>query len=77
MTTKITVRPDGSLRIEGDDFQICDGKGEVYDLNGRISISLCRCGASKNKPFCDGAHASCGFKSEVVATKLPPPAAKK
>jgi CDGSH-type Zn-finger protein len=27
-------------------------------------IALCRCGASMNKPFCDGAHVDAGFKSD-------------
>ena len=75
MATKITVNKNGSLRVEGD-FEIYDAAGEKYDLSGRTVIGLCRCGQTANKPFCDGAHARCGFESEVVATVLPPPKAK-
>jgi len=75
MATKITVSNNGSLRIEGD-IEIYDGSGNKYDLLGRTVISLCRCGQSNNKPFCDGSHARCGFESQVVATVLPPPKPK-
>lgn len=73
--TKITVRSNGSIRIEGD-FEIVDSEGAVFDLGGRTSISLCRCGHSENKPFCDGAHKRVGFESEIKARALPPPAPK-
>jgi CDGSH-type Zn-finger protein len=75
MATKITVNNNGSLRVEGE-IEIYDGSGNKYDLGGRAVISLCRCGQSNNKPFCDGAHARCGFQSQVVATVLPPPKPK-
>ena len=75
MVTKITVSNNGSLRIEGE-IEIYDGAGAKYDLAGRTIISLCRCGQSNNKPFCDGSHARCGFESQVVATVLPPPKPK-
>jgi CDGSH-type Zn-finger protein len=75
MTTTIRVNRNGSLKIEGD-IQLLDCEGKAYDLSGRTAISLCRCGQSQNKPFCDGAHKSCGFESDVVATTLPPPKAK-
>jgi CDGSH-type Zn-finger protein len=75
MATKITVNNNGPLRIEGD-FEIYDSSGAKYDLSGRTVISLCRCGQSGNKPFCDGSHARCGFESQVVATVLPPPKPK-
>ena len=82
---KITVKSNGSLKIEGD-FEIVDNNGNVYGLEGRDIISLCRCGQSKNMPFCDGSHKTTSFspvkyqaaKSEKVyfcgckETKNPP-----
>ena len=71
-STKITVRNDGPLRIEGD-FEVADHQGQTYGLAGRTVLSLCRCGHSANKPFCDGAHKAAGFKDEQQARELPPP----
>lgn len=68
--TTLKVNNNGSLRIEGD-FQIVDKDGNVYDLGGRDVISLCRCGLSANKPFCDGAHRN-HFEHDAVAFALPP-----
>ena len=68
--TKITVNNNGSLKIESD-FEIVDKNGNVYDLGGRDVLSLCRCGLSKNKPFCDGAHNG-HFEHDAVAFALPP-----
>ncbi len=53
--TKLTVNPNGSLKVEGD-FEIVDPSGNAYGLGGRTLVSLCRCGQSKNKPYCDGSH---------------------
>lgn len=69
-TTKITVLSNGSLRIEGD-FEIVDKEGKQYDLAGRTAVSLCRCGLSKNKPFCDASHKN-HFEHDAVAFDLPP-----
>ena len=73
--TKITVRTNGPYRIEGD-FEIVDMQGKPYGLAGRTVVSLCRCGHSSNKPFCDGSHKTVGFTDEAVARDLPPPAPK-
>lgn len=73
--TKITVKNNGSLRIEGD-FCIVDAEGKEFGLAGRTAISLCRCGHSQNKPFCDASHKTAGFQSECKARDLPPPAPK-
>lgn len=71
----ITVRKDGSLRVEGE-FTLRDAEGNAFDLAGRAAVSLCRCGHSQDKPFCDGSHKRVGFQSEVRARSLPPLAPK-
>jgi CDGSH-type Zn-finger protein len=71
--TKITVKSNGSIRIEGD-FAILDAEGREFGLGGRTAVSLCRCGHSEDKPFCDGSHKRVGFQDAVVARDLPPPA---
>ena len=73
--TKISVRNNGPLRVEGE-FTIYDQDGNAFGLAGRTTISLCRCGHSENKPFCDGSHRKVEFQSEVKARELPPPAPK-
>jgi CDGSH-type Zn-finger protein len=73
--TRITCNNHGPLRVSGS-FTIADSQGNAFDLAGREVVSLCRCGASSNKPFCDGSHRTIGFQSEIVARQLPPPAPK-
>ena len=75
MPAKIIIRDNGSIGVEGD-FTITDMAGNPFDLGGRDKIGLCRCGASENKPFCDGAHRKVGFQSMCPARALPPPAPK-
>lgn len=69
-STRITVKSNGSLKIEGD-FEIVDASGAIYDLGGREIISICRCGLSQNKPFCDSSHKG-HFEHEAIAFALPP-----
>lgn len=69
-STKIIVKSNGSLKIEGD-FEMVDIDGNVYGLGGRERISICRCGLSQNKPFCDGSHKG-HFEHEAKAFDLPP-----
>lgn len=51
--TILTVLKDGPLRIKGN-FKIIGIDGNTLDINGNATI--CRCGASARKPFCDGNH---------------------
>jgi CDGSH-type Zn-finger protein len=75
MPTKVTALNNGPLRIEGE-FEISDATGQLFGLAGRTVISLCRCGQSANKPFCDGRHSLIGFADTCVARELPPPKPK-
>ncbi|HXS82459.1 MAG TPA: CDGSH iron-sulfur domain-containing protein [Methylomirabilota bacterium] len=70
--TRITVMNNGSLRVEGD-FELVDQDGKPFGLAGRQKVSICRCGQSSRKPFCDSTHKTCGFESQVVAFDLEPP----
>ncbi|MGB9605811.1 MAG: CDGSH iron-sulfur domain-containing protein [Bryobacteraceae bacterium] len=69
--TRITVVSNGPLRVEGD-FELVDQEGKAYGLGGRERVSLCRCGHSENKPFCDGSHRRVGFQDSASARDLPP-----
>lgn len=70
-TTDVKINNNGPIIISGD-FELKDASGNSYDLGGRTQLGLCRCGASANKPFCDGSHNRAGFQSSVEATALPP-----
>jgi CDGSH-type Zn-finger protein len=54
----ITVRANGSLRVSGATLIGADGAV----ITDKDSYSLCRCGHSNDKPFCDGSHRDCGFQ---------------
>ena len=63
----IVPLPNGPLYLINDrEYKIIENlensKGEK--LSNTIGIALCRCGASKNKPFCDGSHSIIGFSSK-------------
>ena len=72
--TTIKINSNGSIRVEGE-LEIIDANGNPYDLAGRTVVTLCRCGLSQNKPFCDSSHRG-EFAHESVAFALPPPKPK-
>ncbi|MBW3628281.1 MAG: CDGSH iron-sulfur domain-containing protein [Gemmatimonadetes bacterium] len=65
---KITVRENGSYLVEGP-VTIVDADGTAYDISAKKRVSLCRCGASTNKPFCDGTHSKVGFAAAERAVR--------
>lgn len=60
----ITVRKNGPLIITGE-VELKDADGNTYPSAERTV--LCRCGASTNKPFCDGTHGKIGFSAAEQA----------
>ena len=68
---KITVKPNGPYRVECPEgaVTLVDSNGNAYNLAGKTAFSLCRCGGSTNKPFCDGTHSKIGFHAAEAAVK--------
>ena len=68
---KITARKNGPFRVEAPEgsLELVDGDGNKYDIAAKPAFSLCRCGASANKPFCDGTHGKLGFQAAESAIK--------
>ena len=59
--TTIDARPNGPLHVRGR-VRIVGPGGQLIREDTRVA--LCRCGASENKPFCDGSHRRIGFSTK-------------
>ncbi len=66
---KIRVNKNGPILIEGDGSFVMIKNGQEEKLE-RKGIALCRCGASQNKPFCDGSHRKINFQADEVEFQL-------
>lgn len=60
----IDIEDNGPYNLSGP-FQLIDAQGNAFDTER--SVSLCRCGYSENKPFCDGTHDEIDFTSSPRA----------
>ncbi len=59
MSQKVEVTPNGPLMVHGEiEIKMVDGSTE----SKKRATAFCRCGASDNKPFCDGSHRDAGFE---------------
>jgi CDGSH-type Zn-finger protein len=63
MSDRVTMRvkPNGSVRVTGT-VDFVDADGNLIET--KSDFSLCRCGHSKEKPYCDGSHREAGFTAE-------------
>ncbi len=63
-STTITIIKNGPFVVTGD-VELKDMAGNSYPAGEKLA--LCRCGASTNKPFCDGTHGKIGFAAAEQA----------
>jgi CDGSH-type Zn-finger protein len=66
--TQISVVDGGPLVVRGP-VLVTDADGGEFRIR-RKAVLLCRCGASRNKPFCDGTHAKIGFRASERAARM-------
>lgn len=62
----IRIIDHGPYQVSGT-FEIVDAEGNTFETKG--DVSLCRCGRSENKPFCDSTHEEIDFNSKPRADK--------
>ena len=79
---RIDILPHGPYKVSGgvplvivsivrNEQQEAIGWKQMDVLPKKDTYMLCRCGASKNKPYCDGTHVAIGFDGTEVASKEP------
>jgi CDGSH-type Zn-finger protein len=67
---RILIRTNGPYVVPTEGLELVDADGNVVPLpEGKEKVSLCRCGASMRKPFCDGTHSKVGFQGAMEAAK--------
>jgi CDGSH-type Zn-finger protein len=75
MTLRIKVRENGPFAVDitSGDFILVDHNDNPIAIPplkpGKTNVTLCRCGASSNKPFCDSTHSKIGFKGAAAAAR--------
>ena len=70
---KITPTDNGPYLVEGP-VSVVDADGTAFAVSEETTILLCRCGASRTKPFCDGTHETLNFEAvqRAVQTQRTP-----
>ena len=67
--TKVKVTENGPYILSGIDTMTRMSDGKSYEVTGDVAV--CRCGGSKNKPFCDGTHKKIGFRGDKDPDRTP------
>jgi CDGSH-type Zn-finger protein len=64
----LVVEMPSDERFAGLQLRVTDHAGGEFPIpDGKRAVALCRCGQTKNRPFCDGSHKSCGFEASETA----------
>jgi CDGSH-type Zn-finger protein len=66
---RLTPYRNGPYLVRGE-FELTDQDGRVIEARRR-TIALCRCGASRTKPFCDGTHKTIRFQASSRPSDQP------
>ncbi len=66
---KVRMRENGPIMLESKGEAKLTQNGQEKTVAGQM-VALCRCGQSKNMPFCDGAHAKANFKAPAGELEL-------
>jgi CDGSH-type Zn-finger protein len=66
MTATIKTLKNGPYEVAGG-VKLLDVNGKEFVESAVDPLYLCRCGQSRNKPFCGGSHSAAGFKSDETA----------
>ncbi len=69
MSTRVTPYRNGPYLVRGE-FELTEQDGAPIQTR-RGTIALCRCGASRTKPFCDGTHKTIGFRASSTPGDQP------
>ena len=74
MAINILIKKTGPYVLSGDlsQVEIADADGKKVDISGKQAVALCRCGASTNKPFCDGSHKGKDFDQPQPSRDVAP-----
>lgn len=69
---QITVTENGPLKVSCAQAMAVTHKGQALAHEGGQDLYLCRCGQSKNAPYCDGTHNKVGFDGSAGAPRERP-----
>lgn len=69
LSTKATLRENGPILLESNGQAKLTQNNQEKTVTG-LMVALCRCGASKNMPFCDGSHTNMNFKAPAAELEL-------
>ncbi|HUW88028.1 MAG TPA: CDGSH iron-sulfur domain-containing protein [Candidatus Paceibacterota bacterium] len=62
--TKMYFKPNGSIHVTGT-VDFVDAQGKV--IRTETDFKLCRCGHSKNQPFCDSSHKEHNWEAPALS----------
>jgi 3-phenylpropionate/trans-cinnamate dioxygenase ferredoxin subunit len=64
---QVMATENGPYKVTGE-IELVDHEGNAIATRG-LTVFLCRCGGSTNKPFCDGTHSKIGFEGAMAAVR--------